>query len=150
MQSTQTYLSSSTKINKLPPSLVKPLNGNKAFLSYLESQESFQNKEMSADDIQSQAIHCLSLIKDPLWQHVCKDIINLMGPHCVLKIWDSRLGSFSASNQDIDIQCNTEDVAHFVQQYAFVILGSLQRYFPAIKDLQVKINYLSLDKESAV
>lgn len=79
----------------------------------------------------------ISLIEDPLWKCVCGELMKMMGPLSVLKIWDSQLGSFSAHALDIDIRCKTEDVAQFVQQYAFVILEGLRKYFPAIKNLKI-------------
>ena len=96
-----------------------------------------ESRQISFDGAQSQAKHYVSLIKDPLWQHVCKEIVNMMGPHALLKMGNSRLGSFSPQDKTIDLYCRAQGEAHFVQQYDFVILGSLQRYFPTLKEIRV-------------
>ena len=106
------------------------------------SHELFQEESQRLLDVfdedHFQAKRCISLIEDPLWKHVCTDIINMMGPLSVLKIWNSRLGSLSPQGTIIDLYCQTEEIAQFTQQYAFVIMGALQRYFPALKELNVK------------
>ena len=75
----------------------------------------------------TKAENCLSQITDPLWQNICADLINMMGPASVLKIWESILGELSLQTEEMDITCKNEVIASFVQQYDFVILGSLQR-----------------------
>ncbi|MBY0293483.1 MAG: hypothetical protein K2W92_09400 [Alphaproteobacteria bacterium] len=115
------------------------LSSAKQHFSYLASYNSSQKEKISADDIQSRANHYISLIEDPLWKRVCGKVAIIMGPFSILKLWGSQLGTFSTKNQAMDIKCKTKDEAQFVQQYAFVILGSLQRYFPTVKNLKVKI-----------
>jgi hypothetical protein len=80
----------------------------------------------------------ISRINDPLWKEICTDLLNMMGPASVLKVWRSKLGEFSSQDKGLDFICETEEASVFVQQYDFVILGSLQRYFPALKQLRVK------------
>jgi hypothetical protein len=82
----------------------------------------------------------VELIKDPLWKHVCTEMIALMGPHYALKIGESKLGPLSPHYKNVELYCPTQEIAKFAEQYAFVILGSLQRYFPAIKELRVNIS----------
>ena len=167
MQNIQTHLSSSEEPHKLPPSRLKILDADNAsplssrtyikeefvtkrksnlnlsstkqHSAYLVSHKSSQKEKMSADDIQFLASHYISLIEDPLWKRVCSEVARIMGPFSILKLWGSQLGTFSAQSQAIDIQCKTKDEAQFVQQYAFIILGSLQCYFPTVKNLKVKI-----------
>ena len=62
----------------------------------------------------------------------------MMGPFAVLKMWDSKLGSFSHHHKTMNLYCQTEETSQFIRPYSFVILGSLQRYFPMLKDLKVK------------
>lgn len=167
MQNIQTHLPSYEETQKLPRSQRKILDADNASLfsssayikeefitkqksslnlsstkqhsAYLVSQKSSQKEKMSADDIQSLANHYISLIEDPLWKRVCSEVAKMMGPLSILKLWESQLGTFSSQNKAIDIQCKTKDEAQFVQKYAFVILGSLQPYFPTVKNLKVKI-----------
>ena len=110
------------------------------FLKENVSQEESQNRNCLFDEAYSQAKHCISLIKDPLWKHVCTEVINMMGPLSVLKVWDSRLGTLSSQEKVIDLSCQTEESAQFLEQYNFVIISILQQYFPALKELQVTLN----------
>ncbi len=103
-------------------------------------QELLNSDQISFEEAYSQAKHRVSLIEDPLWKSVCAEMVDMMGPLAVLKMWNSRLGSFSHQYKTMDLYCQTEEIAQFIQQYSFVILGSLQRYFPMMKDLKVKIN----------
>ena len=88
-----------------------------------------------SQEVHFQAKHYISLIKDPLWKRVCAEAINIIGPLFILKIWNSRLGS--PQDKIIDLYCPTEEAAQFTQQYAFVVIGILQQYFPALKELKV-------------
>ena len=166
MQNIQTHLSSSEETHKLPHSRLKILDADNASLpssraymkekfatkkpnltrsstkqhsAYLFSHKSSQKEKISVDDIQPLANHYISLIEDPLWKRVCSEVARIMGPFSILKLWESQLGTFSKHNQSIDIKCKTKDEAQFIQQYAFVLLGSLQHYFPTVKNLKVKI-----------
>lgn len=99
------------------------------------AREHFQTESQSYN---TQAKYYLSLIKDPLWQHVCTEVISMMGPRCNLEIWNSRIGVISFDNKTIEIYCQTEELTQLLQQFDFVVLGSLQRYFPSIKKLIIK------------
>ena len=87
----------------------------------------------------------LSLIKDPLWKSICIEMIDTMGPSSVQKIWNSTLGSYCSEADAMDLCCPTDETAQFINQYSFLILGSLQRYFPAIKTLKTKVEHASLE-----
>lgn len=121
---------------KIPLSLLKRYN---TFSSNQLSNNTPQDRKTSIDEIHHQVTYCLSLIEDPLWKSICTEMTNMMGPSAVLKMWDSRLGSFSHQQKTMNLYCQTEEIAQFIQQYSFVILGSLQQYFPMMKDLKVKI-----------
>ncbi len=108
-------------------------------LPSLFSQEVLQSKKALTGNPQSQAEHCIALIEDPLWKQVCTEFLAMMGPLSVLKIWNSRLGAISPRYKTIHIDCKTEEESEFIQKYSFVILGSLQAYFPAVKSLIVRV-----------
>jgi hypothetical protein len=91
------------------------------------------------EDTYAQIQHNISFIEDPLWKHICKEVIHIMGPISVLKIWDIQLGDLSPHDQEAELYCPTIESAQFVQQYDFVILGSLQKFFPVVRALKVKI-----------
>ncbi len=62
----------------------------------------------------------------------------MMGPLSVLKIWDSRLGVLSSQDKNVYLYRKTEEDFDFIQQYSFIILGSLQKYFPMVNKLHLK------------
>lgn len=99
-------------------------------------------KELLLDIQYTQARRSILLIEDPLWRDICTDLMKTIGSPLVLKIWESQLEDFSAQSQQISLKCKTEDTAQFARQYAFVILGSLQRYFPSVKALEINVERL--------
>ena len=99
------------------------------------SPQAIQRKAIDRD--RSQVQYYLSLINDPLWEKVCRHVEDMMGPLSVVKIWECKLGLFSSEEHNIEIHCNTEDAAQFLRKYAFVILGELKQYFPALKELKI-------------
>ncbi len=109
-------------------------------LSYQSVQRKAQNSLDAVDEDHSQVKYYLGLIDDPLWKKVCRHVENMMGPLCAIKIWECKLGSFSSEEANIEIDCKTEEAAQFLKKYAFVILGGLKIYFPALKELRIKMN----------
>jgi hypothetical protein len=105
----------------------------------LKLNDSNQAIKISLKDSHSQAKSCLSRIQDPLWKSVCTEMLDIMGPFSVYKIWNGKLGSYSDTGKTMEFCCPTDEVAQFMNQYSFLILGSLQRYFPTLKHLKVKI-----------
>lgn len=114
-------------------------NVNTKFLRKNHSHSSLlnQHKQTSFEEAQSQANNYIALIKDPLWKHICTGVLNMMGPHAFLKMRNSQLGDFSSTDKMINIYCQSKEMAEFTQEYDFVILGSLQQYFPTCKKLRV-------------
>lgn len=112
---------------------------SKENFSSIRPQQRLESHNELPDNDHVEATNCLSTIDDPLWKHVCCDVINMMGAASFLKIWDSTLGDVCSQDQSLEIQCQTEETAQFIQQYDFVILGSLQPYLPALKQLRATI-----------
>jgi hypothetical protein len=105
---------------------------------YQSVQRKVQNSSDVVDESRSQVKYYLSLIDDPLWKKVCRHVESMMGPLCAIKIWECKLGSFSPEEENIEIDCKTEEAAQFLRKYAFVVLGGLKQYFPALKKLKIK------------
>ena len=124
-------------------------HSRKTSLSHKLSQKSSQSDsslfseaeaEAEADaEVQSQVTNPLSLIKDPLWRHIYSEALKMMGAS-IEQIWQTKLGPLSPKDTTIDLYCQTEEIAQIVQQCDFVILESIQMYFPHIKELRIKIN----------
>ena len=125
-------------LKKIRPKL-NPFSSNES-LSNTFFKPMPEDKEASIGDIHQQVNHFISLIEDPLWKSICTEMVDMMGASTVLKIYSSRLGSFSHHHKTMELYCQTEEIAQFANQYSFIILGSLQRYFPTVKDLKIKIN----------
>lgn len=130
-----------THLSPLRKSQLKPkLSCSKNGSHHEFEQELLYSDQMSFEEAYSQAKYRVSLIEDPLWKSVCAEMVDMMGPLAVLKMWNSSLGSFSYQHRAMGLYCQTEEIAEFIHQYSFVILGSLQRYFPMIKDLKITVN----------
>ena len=118
--------------------VIIPLSKEKS--SPIPPQKTLQRQDVLLEEDHVKATNCLSTIIDPLWKHVCREVIEMMGPASFFKIWKSTLGEVCLSDQSMEIHCPTEETAQFIQQYDFVILGSLHPYFPALKRLNAKTN----------
>lgn len=101
-------------------------------------EKTLQQPNILLDEDCIKAANRFLSIEDPLWKRVCRDIISAMGATSFLKIWDSILGEFCPQDQSMEIHCQSEETAQFIQQYDFVLLGSLQPYFPSLKRLRIK------------
>lgn len=95
--------------------------------------------ELSKTNTYLKATACVARIMDPLWKKVCNDLIYNMGPAYIFKIWDSTLGEISSQDKLLHVTCRNKDAVDFIQQYDFVILDSLQPYFPALKQVRAEV-----------
>jgi hypothetical protein len=107
------------------------------------TENSPKNDVQLNNDLHPQAKLLLSHIKDPLWKKICFEVGKMMGTFAVQKIWNSKLGSFCPEDNVVDLCCPSEETAQFINQYSFLILGSLQHYFPAIKTLKTNVSYVN-------
>ena len=129
-----------SKIQKRPKhssNLTFPLSTHGFSSSF--PQELYENQKISSDEANYKAKQFISHIEDPLWKKVCTELINMMGPVSVLKVWNSTLGPLSPENKSIELACKAKEAAHFIQQYDFVILSILRRYFPTLNELRVEV-----------
>jgi hypothetical protein len=98
--------------------------------SYLNVKYTFspKKKQLEFGDVN------LSLIQDPLWRRVCSEILHLMGP-IAAQIFQVQLGV--PQDKALDLYCTTEEMVEFLQTYNFVVLTTLQRYFPSLQRLNI-------------
>ncbi|MBY0500744.1 MAG: hypothetical protein K2P93_01920 [Alphaproteobacteria bacterium] len=127
----------SSPLKKIELKLAVPLSQHNSSLKV--SRETTQTNQISFEDSELQTNRPLSPIEDPLWKKICSEVEKLMGSSSIQEIWDSELGSFCSEDKSIELCCPTEEAAQFINQYSFLILGSLQRYFPAIRALKTKV-----------
>lgn len=88
--------------------------------------------------LEKKAENPLSSIKDPLWKHVCMEIQNLMPSLFDLKLSECQLGPFLPQSKQVDLYC-PEGTVNPIGQYDFVILACLQKFFPTLKRVRVKL-----------
>ena len=151
MQGVSTWLEQLPETYKWQPASIEAQSSKQATVKRLRSKHKshviplFSNSSPSksqnslhtvAED-HSKVKYYLSLIDDPLWKEVCRHVEDMMGPLSVVKIWECKLGSFSSEEYNIEIDCKTEEATQFLKKYAFVILGGLKQYFPALKELKI-------------
>jgi hypothetical protein len=103
---------SSSSIKKLELKLNLALTKSHSFFNI--SKNSIQMNQISYEGSESQAQHCLSRIEDPLWKSVCTEMMDVMGPSSVCKIWNGELGSYCSERKSIDLYCPTEEIAQFI------------------------------------
>lgn len=72
----------------------------------------------------------LSPISDPLWKRVCSEVVLIMGP-VAMQIFQVEFGL--PQEKSMDLYCHTKELAHLIRIYNFIIVVSLQRYFPYFK-----------------
>lgn len=105
------------------------LRSSKEVVAYLPSR-----KETPALPSLTYVNQQLALIKDPLWKRVCADAVHLMGP-IALQIFQVQFSL--PQDHTLDLYCHTEEISRFLQCYNFVVLESLKRYFPTLKQIRV-------------
>lgn len=110
---------------------------------YLKEKTIQQDTLIPFQDLIARANRLLFLVEDPLWQRICADVIHMMGPLSAQKVTKCRLGEISGMDKVAEIYCQTDEVANFLEHYAFVVVGSLKKYFPALKEIRVKIDPLN-------
>jgi hypothetical protein len=123
-------------LKKYRPTLT--LVSSQTELPTLCSQKLSPSKKGLMENPQVKAERYISLIKDPLWKRICVEFLAMMGPSSLLKIWKMTLAPLSPQCTIVSLNCQTKEEAEFIQKYSFVILGSLQAYFPAVKSLAVR------------
>ena len=98
--------------------------------SYIKVKYTFprKKKQLECGDVN------LSLIEDPLWRRVCSDILQLMGP-IAAQIFQVQLGV--PRDNVLDLYCETQEMVEFLKTYNFVVLATLQRYFPSLQRLNI-------------
>lgn len=82
---------------------------------------------------------CLHQIDDPLWKYVCNELLSMMGPSSVVKLWDCKLNFSCPGEKGISISCSDPDSADFIEKYDFVILNVLKKYFSSVNKVNVEI-----------
>ena len=99
--------------------------------THIFTLEEAQNQNTSFEETLSQ-FNFISLIEDPLWKQVCVEVVSIMGP-IAFKMAQVQLGIYSSQDKTMDLYCQTSEVCTFIQEYNYIILGSLQRYFPPLQ-----------------
>lgn len=118
-------------------SVTKCLTDHKVTDQFVNKE--FNNPQKNQRNAYMKATECVSRIADPLWKKVCNDLIYNMGPAFVFKICNSTLGEISPQDSMLLVTCTNQSAVDFLHQYDFVILDSLQPYFPALKSVKAEV-----------
>lgn len=135
------YVSNASK--QLPTkSQVNSFEKDSIYASFYNKHHSFYTYQSSSQrqkplDIEELKNDHLSCVNDPLWKHICGEIISLMGP-TAFQVTKAQLGVYSAEDKTLDLFCHTEELSQFLSRYHFIIFGSVKRYFPFLKELKIK------------
>jgi len=102
----------------------------------MQSGEAYIQPPLNLRETSFKFEQSMRLIEDPLWDRVCAEMVSIMGP-AALQIRNVQLGVLSSHDKIVDLYCQTEEIAQFIGRYDFLLLGSLQQYFPALKELRI-------------
>ncbi len=86
----------------------------------------------------------VSQIQDPLWRRVCIDVLRMLGPVAFNDLWKTNLISISPKEKRAYLNCPTQDIAATVENYHFVIMDALKKFYPFLFSIETEIN----EKES--
>ena len=81
-----------------------------------------------------------SFLEDPLWKHITTEVIKITNPFA-LPIQETRLGPLSTQDKTVELYCPTEKVAYLLQPYDFIVLSTLQQYFPTLRKIIIRFPY---------
>ncbi|OJW51064.1 MAG: hypothetical protein BGO67_12085 [Alphaproteobacteria bacterium 41-28] len=82
----------------------------------------------------------ISQIQDPLWRRVCLDVLRVLGPVAFKDLWKTNLMSISPRERRAYLACPTQGIADTVENYHFVIMGALKKFYPFLFSLETEIS----------
>ena len=81
----------------------------------------------------------ISQIEDPLWQKICLELLNILGPIAFGDLWEINLTSVSSDGKKVYLSCPSETTARRVETYHFVIIDVLRKFYPALTLIESEI-----------
>ena len=82
----------------------------------------------------------ISQIQDPLWRRVCLDIFRILGPVAFKDLWKANLTSISPKERRAYLTCPTQAIAEAVENYHFVVMGALKKFYPFLFSIETEIS----------
>lgn len=95
--------------------------------------------EVALHNFKTEAETGISQIQDPLWRRVCSDVLRTLGPVAFKNLWKTNLVSVSPRERRACITCPSQDIAEAVENYHFVIMGALKKFYPFLFSIETKI-----------
>ncbi|MBY0291751.1 MAG: hypothetical protein K2W92_00465 [Alphaproteobacteria bacterium] len=104
-------------------------------------QEASMNdqKEWTLDTYEIEAAEGISQIQDPLWRRVCVDVLRILGPVAFKNLWKIKLCHVSAEGRKAYFISPTMDIAETIENYNFVIIEALKKFYPSLLFLETKV-----------
>ena len=129
------------------PSLAWDIRHNKKYTSPDELfitqdlQETSMNelKEWTLNTCEVEATEGISQIQDPLWRRVCIDVLRILGPAAFKNLWKIKLSHISTEGKKAYLISPTIDIAETIENYNFVIIEALKKFYPALLFLETKV-----------
>lgn len=104
---------------------------------------SSKNTPPSEDQLheyKAQAEEGLLKIQDPLWYRICVDIFQTLGPIAFKDLWKTKLVGISSEGKRAFLSCPNEHIAMALDQYHFVIIGALKKFYPSVSVVETEIS----------
>lgn len=95
--------------------------------------------EVLFDSYECDAHRGISQIEDPLWQKICLELLNILGPIAFGDLWKINLTSVSSDGKKAYLTCTSEIAAKRVETYHFVIIDVLKKFYPALTLIESEI-----------
>lgn len=104
-------------------------------------QETSMNelKEWTLDRCEVEATEGISQIQDPLWRRVCIDVLRILGPAAFKNLWKIKLCHVSPEGKKAYLVSPTLDLAETIENYNFVVIEALKKFYPALLFLETKV-----------
>ncbi|HUX80534.1 MAG TPA: hypothetical protein VMW10_12445 [Alphaproteobacteria bacterium] len=119
---------------------------NKCSKGYFEHEQILLNKSSFTETTllncttEAEAEAGIAQIQDPLWRRVCLDVLRTLGPVAFKNLWKTNLMSVSPRERRACITCPTKDIAKTVENYHFVIMGALKKFYPFLFSIETEIS----------
>ena len=91
-------------------------------------------------EYKTEAEEGIARIEDPLWRKICLDILEILGPVAFKNLWKVKLVSVSSERRKAYLACPNRSVAASIEQYQFVVIGALKKFYPFLTSINIEIS----------
>ena len=95
--------------------------------------------EASYSSYQEEAVGRIDQITDPLWQKICRELLEILGPLAFSDLWKIQLVAISSDGKKVFLSCSSEETAKVIENYHFVLIDVLKKFYPALLLIETDI-----------